>query len=184
MKNIEESINELNVKYNNIEKMLNYLINKSKDDKSFVDNIQQVKNNNQKEKREIWSKEKAINTIIENFDFVKVHTAMEALDWGWATYQIAPTIDELKEHATELLNKCYEKAIKEKTDYFISCGGFIVNAKYNKYFKKKTSTNSEPKEVELCSGRCVQMYNGKNYTFINLDLIFYVDTWNEDIDVL
>lgn len=181
MKNLEESINELNAKFNNIEKTLNLLCNKLNYDKSFNNNLPQTKNNSQKEKKEIWSKEKAINTIIENFNFDKVHIAMKSLDWYWAS------VEELKEYAVKLLNDCYEKAAKLKTDYHISCGGFTVSAKYikyNNYFKKTSSNNSKSREVELRSGRCVQMYNGKNYAFINLDLSFYVDTWNEDIDVI
>jgi hypothetical protein len=66
-------------------------------------------------------KKKAIKRILKNFDFERVHTAMEALNWGWyGTGRKAPSIDQLKETAERLLTDLvYAKDYK-----YASTGGF------------------------------------------------------------
>jgi hypothetical protein len=66
-------------------------------------------------------KKKAIKRILKNFDFERVHNAMEALNWGWyGTGRKAPSIDQLKETAERLLtNIAYAKDYK-----CIAAGGF------------------------------------------------------------
>lgn len=48
--------------------------------------------------------EKMLDSIMENFDFKKVHDAMLALDWRWAsTRGDVPTVEEIEDEAARLL---------------------------------------------------------------------------------
>ena len=67
------------------------------------------------------TKQEAINSLIEKFDFVRVHKAMIALNWEWYEIQSTPNIEQLKQHARKLLNDCYEENILQ-----ISSGGFVA----------------------------------------------------------
>ena len=66
-------------------------------------------------------KKKAIKKILQDFNFERVHTAMEALNWYWFwTNKKVPSIDQLKESAERLLtNIAYAKDYK-----CIAAGGF------------------------------------------------------------
>jgi hypothetical protein len=66
-------------------------------------------------------KKKAIKKILEEFNFERVHTAMEALNWWWYnTGGKVPSIEELKRTANGLLTDvAYAKHYK-----YISTGGF------------------------------------------------------------
>lgn len=70
-------------------------------------------------------KENAIDYILRTFDFNKVQKIMKNLNWTWCT-ETVPTITELTQHATDLLNKCYDRKF-----HFTFSGGF--EARYNKY---------------------------------------------------
>lgn len=67
-----------------------------------------------------WKKE-AIKEIMEGFDFAKVKGTMAFLKWKWQDNTETPSIAELKETASYLLNK----AVKRK-DFRLETGGFIV----------------------------------------------------------
>ena len=48
--------------------------------------------------------EKMLDSIMDNFDFEKVHTTMLALDWRWASSNgDVPTVEEIKDEAAKLL---------------------------------------------------------------------------------
>lgn len=65
-----------------------------------------------------------IDNIMENFDFDKVHSVMDYLDWKWfGTKNGIPTIDEIEDEAKRML---IDAAFEETT---ISCGGFKVTYK-------------------------------------------------------
>jgi len=49
------------------------------------------------------SKEKAIETVMENFDFERVHKAMEAVGWSYFSAEGTPEIASLKQTARKLL---------------------------------------------------------------------------------
>lgn len=64
-----------------------------------------------------------VNQILEHFDFEKVHTYMEATNWGWATsegYKV-PSIDQIKDQARRLL---IDAVWEEEHVANISTGGF------------------------------------------------------------
>jgi len=77
------------------------------------------------------NKEKAINEIIEEFDFEKVKKVMELLEWTWHDVGI-PSIGKLVKTAEKLLNDCFDKCLDNKADYFVGTGGFMVRAFYDK----------------------------------------------------
>jgi hypothetical protein len=67
--------------------------------------------------------ESMIDTIIDEFNFERVHIAMTALDWQWKTTEgngyAVPTMPKLKAMARRLLNE----SIKEKV---VGSGGFVA----------------------------------------------------------
>ena len=65
---------------------------------------------------------KAIDKIMDWFDFSKVHRTMVALEWKWASAEDGiPTEPEIRETARKLM----EDAIKDKVS--IGTGGFRVH---------------------------------------------------------
>ena len=77
-------------------------------------------------------RQKAIDEIIEYFDWGKVHKTMEFLNWTWATTDNeVPTIGQLFNNAVRLLQDAYDGALKEKQDYIVSTGGFRAKALVN-----------------------------------------------------
>ena len=102
-----------------------------------------------------------IESILNEFDFEKVHTILTKLDWGWVSDEgegdlgvsfSVPSVEQLKYRAKQLLNDVLVKgrANKESDIYYISSGGF--KATYNRYL-----------DVD------------------NLELEFIVESWDEDI---
>ena len=74
-------------------------------------------------------KSKAINDIVENFNWEKVHKTMTALNWIWHDSEgEAPSIGALFKCATDLLHHAYDGAEKEKADYMAGTGGFYARA--------------------------------------------------------
>jgi hypothetical protein len=79
-------------------------------------------------KKFILSKEEHINYIIDHFDFKKVHSVMEFLDWRIIMFDDknepyrVPTIEELKERAKDLLDTAYSSYNDDF--YSVSSGGF------------------------------------------------------------
>ena len=75
------------------------------------------------------NKQKAINNIIENFNWEKVHNAMYALGWTWHDSEgETPTTGMLFRCAVNLLHDAYDGAEKEKIDYMAATGGFYARA--------------------------------------------------------
>jgi len=81
-------------------------------------------------------KQKAIDNIIENFNWGKVHRAMDALGWTWYDSEGTPSMGALFRCAMNLLHDAYDGAEKEKTDYIVSTGGFHVRALVSKETKE------------------------------------------------
>ena len=65
-----------------------------------------------------------IDDIMDNFDFDRVQTAMEALDWQWAGKGI-PSIEQLRETAVYLLKGAAELRLEEYLDSYWEEG--IIN---------------------------------------------------------
>lgn len=98
--------------------------------------------------KQMWDK---INEVLDNFDFTKVTTTMEALDWGWACteedaemYEVQgcktrwcgddggwvyyPEYPQLLKQAREMLAQCVEDMPEGETEWSISTGGFMAKA--------------------------------------------------------
>jgi hypothetical protein len=77
-----------------------------------------------------------IDDIMDNFDFDKVQTAMEALDWQWASKGV-PSIKQLKETAVYLLKSAAELRLEDYLEshweqgIINSTGGFQATAYCN-----------------------------------------------------
>lgn len=65
-----------------------------------------------------------INDVINHFDFDKVHSVMEFLDWNWWNYASIPTKFELQKKAYELLSAAYDLHRLENERAVISTAGF------------------------------------------------------------
>lgn len=67
-----------------------------------------------------WQK-KAIEEIMDNFDFKKVRKAMLALDWRWMDIDRVPFVSELREEAKRML---VDTTDKDENPYYLSSSGF------------------------------------------------------------
>ena len=72
--------------------------------------------------------------IMGGFDFEKVQKTMEFLKWKWGTLSEAhvPSVNELKEEATRLLDKAYSSKGS------VSTGGFTATWEDNEMFLEFT----------------------------------------------
>lgn len=71
-----------------------------------------------------------MNDIIDNFDWEKVHRAMLAVNWRWATGGV-PSVELLRDQARSLLRDVIltHQADRCDGDYIVSTGGLV--ATYN-----------------------------------------------------
>jgi hypothetical protein len=103
------------------------------------------------------STQSAIENIIENFNWEKVHNTMLALNWKWATYNSGtevPSIGALVVTAQNLLHDACFYALKNKSDAKIATGGFHAKAFYCK----------ETNQID------------------NLELYFQITSWDVDLN--
>jgi len=99
----------------------------------------------------------AIENIIENFNWERVHNTMLTLDWRWATYNSGtevPSIGALVITAHRLLNDACLLALKNKSDVKTATGGFHAKALYCK----------ETNQID------------------NLELYFQITSWDVDLN--
>lgn len=82
-----------------------------------------------------------IENILDEYDFQKVHKAMEALEWHWCTSDDGlPSVAELRRQARGLLEDVYRHT---ETPYIMmGCGGFEASrvmevGDLNKYLSLK-----------------------------------------------
>jgi len=79
-----------------------------------------------------------IKEIIEEFDFKKCHKVMSTLNWQWWG-QGVPSIERMKESATNRLNDAIEGLLNRETKmssdipYIVLSGGFKATAYKNRY---------------------------------------------------
>jgi hypothetical protein len=65
--------------------------------------------------------------IMDEFDFGKVRSVMEFLDWQWGGAEDGvPTQAEMRKWVRDLMAQAYEYATKSGRNYWISSGGFVV----------------------------------------------------------
>ena len=65
-----------------------------------------------------------IDEIMDEFDFVKVHKVMEALDWGWGMEGV-PYIGDMRKVVRNLFKTAMAHGENELS-YIISTGGFHI----------------------------------------------------------
>lgn len=88
--------------------------------------------------------EKNLMLCLVYYDFERVHKAMEALNWKWSSSNGVPSVDELKEHAVNLLIGCFQQSEKNKEDCIMATGGFEA---YSYYYKEDGEIDFELKFV-------------------------------------
>lgn len=77
------------------------------------------------------TKEEKIESILENFDFQKIHKVMEFLNWTWfGSGKEVPSTYKLIKRTEEYLNECYDYSLKNKEDYGVASGGMYVTSFY------------------------------------------------------
>jgi hypothetical protein len=84
----------------------------------------------------IEQENKMIQDVLDNFDFNKCRTTMNALNWTWGFENTQPTIEMLKKSASERLRNAMDVAKKDKCSratYFSSSGGLKGNAWVNRF---------------------------------------------------
>ena len=75
------------------------------------------------------NKQKAIDNIVDNFNWEKVHKTMVALDWTWTDSNLeTPTTGMLFRCAVRLLHDAYDGVEKNKCNYSVRTGGFHARA--------------------------------------------------------
>ena len=111
---------------------------------SLYDLLGKMLNKNEVEKEPL---DKMIDEIMEEFDFDKVLTTMEALDWKWASVsggRLSPNMFELKSTAERLLRDAADARLGryrgEHWEMPIICGtgGFEAKAWCDEYVNKIT----------------------------------------------
>lgn len=77
-----------------------------------------------------------IDSILDEFNFEKVHQTMQALDWHWIGNPDIPTIGELRREARKRLKEAIESYKKhpEQGGRF-NCGGFEATAYPDGYLR-------------------------------------------------
>lgn len=111
----ESKLNELEAKINSFGDILKDIRDELKS-QSAENKVQTVVQTKESLLSEV--ERKKIEDIMENFNFDRVHDAMEAVDWRWVgTKYGVPTIDEIKAEARRIL----VDAVNERT--CISTGG-------------------------------------------------------------
>ena len=73
-----------------------------------------------------------IDDIMDNFDFSKVETVMNATNWAWASTHGVPVEHEIRKQARELLKSVSQHYVSELGfRYAIYTGGFKATKYYN-----------------------------------------------------
>lgn len=71
-----------------------------------------------------------IEDLMDSFDFQKVKTVMDFLNWQWVFCNGVPEIWDLRKHAREQLKTVAKEVLKEESGtFFTSCGGFKASAR-------------------------------------------------------
>lgn len=78
--------------------------------------------------------EHRIGIALMSFDFEKVHHVMCATKWEWLTFtgRRVPEIEDIKQHARDLLEEVWEKGKKKKKKNYkavVASGGFVAERK-------------------------------------------------------
>jgi hypothetical protein len=85
---------------------------------------------------------KAIEEIMESFDFEWCADAMKATNWNWGFDKTSPTVHELKHDARKKLHEVIEKDL-----WRVSSGGLTVT------YDKKRKNEEYPFLLELTFGK-------------------------------
>lgn len=77
--------------------------------------------------------DKKIKKIMKHFDFKKVHTVMELLDWKWKIDDNieVPSTKQIKENVKRLMEQAYKNYRNNPEYVSLSTGGFEVRFEYD-----------------------------------------------------
>lgn len=68
---------------------------------------------------------------MDEFDYNKVQSVMEDLNWYWATIGGIPTVVDLKRRSREMLFESIEWVLKHHSNYYTATGGFEVTVEWD-----------------------------------------------------
>ena len=75
--------------------------------------------------------QKLVDETMDEFDYNKVQSVMEDLNWYWASIGGVPTVSDLKKRTRELLYEGIEYVLKHRSYYTASTGGFTINVEWD-----------------------------------------------------
>ena len=75
------------------------------------------------------SLQEQINYIMDTFEFERVRSVMEFLDWTWAAVGGVPSLEEIKQLAEYVMQNACERLDQQRPgqDTFVSTGGFCAH---------------------------------------------------------
>lgn len=82
----------------------------------------------QKLELEQYKRADLVDEVLCNFNFFRVQSAMEALDWRWARCNGVPDIMTMRAVCDVLLKRAYDEVRAGAPEYEIASGGFHVYA--------------------------------------------------------
>lgn len=77
------------------------------------------------------NKEKAVEDILENLDFDKIHKVMTFLDWKWFDSEEVPTIGKICTTVQKNLSKTIDEAVEKGENRTTKTGGFAYYVDLN-----------------------------------------------------
>lgn len=108
----------------------------------------------------------AVDDILMNLDYKKIHKVMKYLDWGWRDEGI-PEIYDIKNAIAEELLKVEDRVREDQTEYRSSCGGIEIECRSYDF-----------EELRKIQGQDVQDdFDGCVY----LNCMFILDEWDNAI---
>lgn len=75
--------------------------------------------------------QKLVDETMDEFDYNKVQSVMEDLNWYWATISGVPTVADLKRRSREMLLESIEWVLKHRSYYYTATGGFEVTVEWD-----------------------------------------------------
>ena len=75
--------------------------------------------------------QKAIDAIMDSFDFSQVAKCMKALNWGWGPRKIVPDESEIRQSARQRMRSACSEHNKEKRMVYVNSGGFVATCDHD-----------------------------------------------------
>lgn len=75
--------------------------------------------------------QRLVDETMDEFDYNKVQSVMENLNWYWATIGGIPSVADLKKRTRELLYESIEWVLKHRSSYHTATGGFTIDVEWD-----------------------------------------------------